>query len=168
VRSLWLCKKATRRRALRQRIVRPAGEPPRVELEIFEPKVEKDVPGGSVSRAKAKCVCCGAILAPDRVRAQITARHGGAEVVFDTKGRRTAGALMLAVVTLRPGEPGRHYRLPTELDFEAVRKAQARVAATLTEWERGGRQGPVQSLMSRRRLAEARGPDVPSRYRNME
>ena len=34
------------------------------------------------------------------------------------------GARCLAVVTLKPGESGRHYRLPTERDYEAVRKAQ--------------------------------------------
>ena len=48
---------------------------------------------------------------------------------------------MLAVVTLRSGGSGRHYRLPAERDYEAVRKAQARVAKLLAEWERGGKQG---------------------------
>lgn len=46
-----------------------------------------------------------------------------------------------AVVTLRPGETGRHYRLPNDADYAAVRKAQERVARMLDEWERGGRQG---------------------------
>src|SRR3989304_5749447 len=73
-RSLWLCKKANRRRALKHRVGRPAGG-----------------------------------------------------------GRRTGGAGMLAVVTLRPGEQGRHYRLPTERDDDAVRKAQERVAMILGE-----------------------------------
>ncbi len=140
-RSLWLCKKANRRRALKYRVVRPAGEPPRVEFEFFEPKTEKEVAGGTVTRAKATCVACGAVLPPQRVRAQLAAARGGADVIFDAKGRRTGGARMLAVVTLRPGEKGRHYRLPTERDHEAVRKAQARIAAILGEWERGGKQG---------------------------
>jgi putative DNA methylase len=47
---------------------------------------------------------------------------------------------MLAVVTLKPGETGRHYRLPTERDYAAVRKAQMRVATLLDEWERGEKQ----------------------------
>jgi adenine-specific DNA methylase len=141
VRSFWLCKKANRRRALRHRVERPKGEPPRVEFEVFEPKTEKEVPAGTVTRAKATCACCGVVLPPDRVRAQLAAQRGGADVVFDAKGRRTGGARMLAVVTLRPGETGRHYRLPTERDYEAVRKAQARVATLLAEWERGGKQG---------------------------
>ncbi len=140
-RSLWLCKKANRRRALKHRVVRPAGEPPRVEFEIFEPKAEKDVPGGTVTRAKATCVCCGAVLPPDRVRAHLAARRGGADVVFDAKGQRTGGARMLAVVLLKPGETGRQYRLPTERDYESVRNAQARVVSMLEEWERGGKNG---------------------------
>jgi adenine-specific DNA methylase len=138
---LWLCKKANRKRALRHRAERPKGEPPRVVFEVFEPKTEKDVPGGTVTRAKATCVCCGVVLPPERVRAQLAAQKGGADAVFDTKGHRIGGARMLAVVTLRPGETGRHYRLPAERDYEAVRKAQARVAKLLADWQRGGKQG---------------------------
>jgi putative DNA methylase len=139
VRSFWLCKKANRKRALRHKIVK--GEPARVEFEVFEPKKEKNVPAGTVTRAKATCVCCGTVLAPERVRAQLAAQRGGADVVFDEQGRRTGGARLLAVVTLKPGEQGRHYRLPTERDFEAVWKAQKRLAAMLEEWERGGKRG---------------------------
>lgn len=141
VRSFWLCKKASRKRALRHRVVRPAGKLPRVEFEIFEPKVDKDVPEGTVTRAKATCVCCGAVLPPERVRAQLAAQRGGADAVFDAEGQRTGGARMLAVVLLKPGEQGRHYRLPTERDYEAVRKAQQRVEKMLEAWERGGKEG---------------------------
>jgi len=141
VRSFWLCKKANRRRALRHRVVRPAGEPPRVEFEVFEPKAENDVSGGTVTRAKATCVGCGAVLPPERVRAQLASQRGGADVVFDAQGRRGAGARMLAVVTLESSESGRHYRLPTEGDYVAVRAAQDRLAAVLGEWERGRKQG---------------------------
>jgi len=140
-RSFWLCKKPKRKRALEHHVARPAGEPPRVEFEVFEPKMEKDVPGGTVTRAKATCVACGAVLPPERVRAQLAAQRGGADVVFDAKGRRTGGARMLAVVTLRPGEQGRCYRLPIERDYKGARKAQERLAALLGEWERGGKQG---------------------------
>ncbi|MBI4355828.1 MAG: DUF1156 domain-containing protein [Candidatus Omnitrophica bacterium] len=141
VRSFWLCKKANRKWALRHRVVRPKGEPPRVEFEVFEPSTEKDVPGGTVTRAKATCVCCGTVLAPERVRAQLSVQCGGADVVFDARGRRTGGARMLAVVTLRPGKAGRHYRLAAARDYEAVRKAQVQVAKLRDEWERGGKQG---------------------------
>ena len=141
-RSFWLCKKANRRRALKHRVVRPAGEPPRVEFEIFEPKTEKEVPGGTVTRAKATCVACGAVLPPERVRAQLAAQRGGADVIFDAKGRRTGGARMLAVVTLKPGEQGRHYRLPDGARlprlYESRRSGWRQI---LAEWERGGKQG---------------------------
>lgn len=140
-RAFWLCRKTSRRRALRHRIVRSTTEPPRVEFEIFEPKTEKDVPSGTVTRAKAKCLCCGVVLPPDRVRAQLAAQHGGADVEFDGKGQRTGGARMLAVVTLKSGETGRQYRLPTHRDYEAVGTAQARVAKLLHNWESGGKQG---------------------------
>lgn len=142
VRSFWLCKKVRRKRALRYRVVRPEGAPPSVEFEVFEPKAEKEVPSGTVTRAKATCLCCGAVLPPERVRAQLSAQRGGADVIFDENGKRTGGARLLAVVTLRPGEQGRHYRLPTKRDYEAVRKAQQRLQSILVEWEHGGRKGP--------------------------
>jgi len=141
LRSLWLCKKAKRKRALRTKVLRPSNEAPRVEFEIFEPVTEKEVAGGTVARAKASCLCCGTVLPPERVRAQLAAEKGGADAIFDDAGRRVGGARMTAVVTLRPGETGRHYRLPTEADYAAVRRAQERVAEILAEWEDGGRQG---------------------------
>jgi putative DNA methylase len=141
VRSYWLCTKANRRRALRPRIERPNGGTPRVEFEIFEPRAEKDARGGTVTRAKATCACCGAVLPPERVCAQLFAQRGGADVLFDKQGHRIGGARMLAVVMLRPGETGRHYRIAIDRDYEAVRKAQTRVAEIVDEWERGGKQG---------------------------
>ena len=141
MRSFWLCKKAKRKRAVRHRVERPAGSPPRVEFEVFEPKADKEVRGGTVTRAKATCVCCDTVLPPERVRAQLAAQKGGADVVFDDDGHRTGGARMTAVVTLRPGQVGRHYRLPTDADYGAVHKAQGRLADVLDEWEREGKQG---------------------------
>ena len=141
LRSFWLCKKAKRKRALRPRIERPRSSSPRVEFEVFEPKSVKDVRDGTVTKAKAACLCCGTVLPPERVRAQLASQKGGADVVFDAKGRRTGGARMTAVVTLKPEEKGRHYRLPTEEDYKAVRRAQTRLAETRSEWERGGKQG---------------------------
>ena len=91
MRSFWLCKKANRKRALRHKVVRPQGEPPRVEFEIFEPKNEKEVPGGTVTRAKATCLCCNIVLPPERVRAQLAEQRGGAEAIFDD-ARATAPA----------------------------------------------------------------------------
>jgi adenine-specific DNA methylase len=144
MRSFWLSKKANRRRALRCKVVRgdvvgricnPAPSQPDyksglrlgLEFEIFEPLTENEVRGGTVSRAKATCVCCNTVLTPDRVRAQLAGQRGGADVVFDAKGLRTGGARLLAVVTLRDGDPGRHYRLPTDADYRANWKAYQRL-----------------------------------------
>ncbi|MHB1011999.1 MAG: DUF1156 domain-containing protein [Desulfobacteria bacterium] len=140
-RSFWLCKKAKRKRALKHHVVRPAGKAPHVEFEVFEPKTEKDVPGGTVARAKATCRACGAVLPSERVREQLSAQCGGADVLFDSRGRRAGGARILTVVSLRSGEQGRHYRLPTERDYEAVRKAQERLTVILGKWEHDGKKG---------------------------
>jgi adenine-specific DNA methylase len=123
VRSFWLCNKANRRRALQFRIMRPKGENPRVEFQVFNPKTEKEVPDGTVRLAKATCICCNMVLSPDRVRAQLAAQRGGGDVVFDHEGRRVGGAFLLAVVTVIPGEQGRHYRPATDQDYGAVWKA---------------------------------------------
>jgi putative DNA methylase len=135
VRSFWLSEKAKRRRALRHRVVRLKNEPPRVEFETFEPKAEKDVPLGTVSRAKATCICCGVVLPPARVRAQLAAQRGGADIVLDRHGNRRSGAMLLAVATHRPDKVGRYYRLPNDQDYKAIRAAQLEVAA-ITSKER--------------------------------
>ena len=109
-------------------------------FEVFEPEKELDVHAGTVTRAKATCLCCGVVLSPDRVRAQLSEHRGGADVVFDDKGKRIAGALMTAVVTLKPGQQGRYYRSPTDGDYAAVRRSQARLVGILGEWERSGKQ----------------------------
>ncbi len=116
-RSFWLSKKANRRRALRPKVVREKGKTPHVDFEIFEPKSDKDVPTGTVSRAKATCPCCNAVLPPARVRAQLYEQRGGADVIFDANGKRLGGARLLAIVLLRPNEAGRDYRLPKGSDY---------------------------------------------------
>ncbi len=141
LRSFWLCRKPKRKRALRYRVERRPEGPPAVRFEVFTPAADGEVPGGTVARARAACLCCGAVLAPERVREQLAAQRGGADAVFDAEGRRTGGARLTAVVTLRADAPGRHYRLAEEADYAAVRRAQERLAALLGEWERGGRRG---------------------------
>ena len=125
VRSFWLCKKAKPQagapapgRAARGRAAARRVRGLRAEDGEGRARRHGDAREGDVRLRAARC------SPPERVRAQLAAQRGGADVVFDAKGRRTGGARMLAVVTLRPGEPGRHYRLPTERDYEAVRKAQ--------------------------------------------
>lgn len=137
MRSFWLCKKAKRKRALRYKVVRPKNATPRVEFEMFEPKNDTEIPAGTVTRAKAACPCCNIVLSPERVRAQLREQRGGADVLFEpsplrgrgqgegeTVPKRIGGARLLAVVTLRQSQQGRHYRLPTDRDYEAIWKAQ--------------------------------------------
>ena len=141
MRSFWLCKKANRKRALRYKVVKSKGKTPSTEFEIFEPKMDKEVPSGTVTRAKATCLCCGTVLPPDRVRAQLTEQRGGTDVIFDNNGSRIGGARMISLVALTPGIQGRQYRLPDESDYQPVWKAQKRIKEILDEWERGGKKG---------------------------
>ena len=141
MRSFWLCKKANRKKALKLKVVRLQTSEPKVEFEIFEPKTEKDIQGGTVSRAKATCPCCHMVLSPERVRAQLAEQHGGADVIFDKKGIRTSGARILAVVTLMPGIQGRNYRLPLPSDYHAIFKAQQQLKGFLDNWKNRGQKG---------------------------
>ena len=141
MRSMWLCNKPHRKRAFRPSITRPTHGPPQVMFDIFEPEADAEVGAGTVSRARATCLCCNAVMPPDRVRMQLAAQKGGADATFDDRGNRIGGARMTAVVTLRPDERGRHYRTPTRADYDAVHRAHQRIDAIMDEWERGGRQG---------------------------
>ena len=141
IRSFWLCNKSHRRWALRHSVLRRPHRTPEVALNVFQPNAASDVPAGTVNRAKVTCPCCSAVLPPPRVRAQLAEQGGGADVIFDSAGRRIGGARMTAVVTLRPQTSGRHYRPPTLVDYAAVRKAQDRVHEMLAEWEDGSRHG---------------------------
>ena len=83
MRSLWLCKKPKRRWALRHKVQLRPHRAPDIELEVFEPKAASEVRAGTVTRAKATCLCCSVVLPPQRVRAQIAEQRGGADVIFD-------------------------------------------------------------------------------------
>jgi adenine-specific DNA methylase len=133
VRSFWLCKKANRKRALRAKVIRPKDGPPKVEFEIFEPKNDSEVPAGTVNRAKPTCLCCGMVLSPERVRSQLVAQRGGADVIFNELGNHIGGARLLAVVTLKSDEQGRHYRLPNGEDYKVVWKAKKRLEKIINE-----------------------------------
>ena len=141
MRSMWLCRKPKKKWALRPAVFREQGMPPRVDFEIFEPTAEREVGNGTVSRARATCLGCRTVLPPERVRFQLEAQRGGADTIFDEQGNRVGGARMTAVVTLKPGQQGRHYRTPTGPDYEAVRQAQELVSRILEEWNLGEQHG---------------------------
>ena len=140
--SMWLCRKPKRKWAMRPFVVQENGVPPKVEFEIFQPTTNREVAGGTVARARATCLSCRSVLAPERVRNQLTAQQGGSDAVFDKEGNRIGGARLTAVVTLKPGQPGRHYRLPTEADYAAVVRAQAQIGKIVETWERQGKRSP--------------------------
>jgi len=120
--SFWLSTRDGRRRALRFSVLRTPGSLPQLEFEVFKPKSDREIPNGTVVRAKATCPCCGMTLTPERVRAQLKEQRGGGEVIFQESGRRVGGARLMCVVTRKRGE-GREYRLPTKEDYLAVHAA---------------------------------------------
>lgn len=122
VRSLWMAKKPNRSVAL-QLIPNPKEK--RVDVQIIvkhqdgwvdqnDPKSHIASPNldGTVKRGSATCPCCGYTTPVSSVRTQFKLRRGGAH-----------DAKLLAVVTARPEQQGRFYRLPTKVDFDAVRRA---------------------------------------------
>ncbi|MGD1037543.1 MAG: DUF1156 domain-containing protein, partial [Roseiarcus sp.] len=138
VRSFWLSRKANHLRALAASIKRPKDAPPRAEFEIVEPTSASYAAGGTISKARAKCLACGVVMGPDRIRAQLGAQRGGGEVAFDSNGKRVGGALLLAVVVSRAGEAGRFYRLASNRDYDAVHQATVQLANIVDESTYGG------------------------------
>ncbi|WP_338827673.1 DUF1156 domain-containing protein [Neomoorella thermoacetica] len=124
IRSLWLAKKGSRSVALR---LIPNRKEKRVDFEIIENVKAADVVEGMVRRGSATCPVCGYTIPVASVRRQLKARRGGA-----------ADARLFCVVTTRPGQQGRFYRLPTERDLEAVKKAAAELERRKRE-----HQGPL-------------------------
>ena len=161
-RSPWLSKKgASRARYFREAeegscvalLVKMANSGGPVEFRIARGEGrENPTPGfvelrGTKARgnnANVVCPCCHAVLPGSkrnpRVPKQLADQRGGADVVFDSQGHRIGGARLLAVVTLRMGEQGRHYRLPTDADYSAVWKARMRVTDLLKDWDIDGSQ----------------------------
>ena len=122
IRSLWLSKKANRSVALQ---LTPNKKTNRVDFQIItkqhdgwvnqtnsESKVGNPKFDGTVKRGSATCPCCGYTTPVARVREQLKTVRGGAN-----------HARLVCVVTTRVGEQGRYYRLPTEADSLALKKA---------------------------------------------
>ena len=94
------------------------------------------------NNANVICPCCDTVLPGNaqnpRTSTQLAGQHGGADVVLDEAGNRVGGAFLLAVVTQRPGERGRRFRLATERDYKATQTAQSRLDAVLERWRESG------------------------------
>jgi putative DNA methylase len=137
VRSFWLSRKASRKYALRYLVVRLPDRPPYIELQVFKPAADTQVPSATVTGAKATCPACKTVLAPLRVRAQLVSQRGGAETIFDETGRRVGGATLLAIVSLKAGKEGRHYRVAKQNDYLPVWRAQQRLKGIENERQQG-------------------------------
>lgn len=154
VRSLWLCKKPGRRRALRFEVLRTAGDAPRVGFKIFTPATDGDVSPGFVAGGKARCPACQSVVGGQRVQAQLAAHAGGASPLFDSTGKRVAGALLVAVVTWSAGSSGRAYREASDRDYAACFRATNRQVAD----------SPVEEVNPVRPSPNARGLSAVTRY----
>jgi hypothetical protein len=168
-RSFLFSENAKRRCGLGYKIIRPSAQPPRIELEIIEPKPGYEVAPGTISNGKATCLACGMVLSAERVRAQVTHQHGRPDVIFDAKGNRLGGARLLAVATLHKGNRERHYRPPSDHDYHAVWVAQKRMKLLVSEWENKGKTGlwcplPDEPINPLRPSANARGLSAVTRY----
>ncbi len=174
MRSLWLAKKANRRRALRwvrdekgkvktqtvEVIYRIDGQavPTRIKrpvLEIFEPAKESEVEGGTVARGSATCPVTGFTTPVVSVRAQLKKRRGGA-----------ADARLFCIVSTREHEQGRFYRLPTKADQEAfdaaARELEKRERADGTERSQAGRAAGMRSAKADGQSVDNPLPVVPN------
>ncbi|MGC9024129.1 MAG: REP-associated tyrosine transposase [Chloroflexia bacterium] len=92
-----------------------------VKFEIFQPRSESEVQPPIVKRFAATCPVCGYTTPYARVREQIRAKRGG-----------TRDARLIAVITLKGStgvSPVRGFRLATEEDLAAARRAEEELAS---------------------------------------
>jgi putative DNA methylase len=165
VRSFWLCKKASRLRALRYEVTRAKGKSPHVDFEVFEPKTENEVRPGTVKNARATCIVCDRVLAPERLRAQLSKDRGGTDVLLGEKGERIGGAKLLAVISVKDDRLGRQYRPAAGSDYEPIRKAQKAVAKLASEkLSENLSSVPDESISPIRPSPNARGLSAVTRY----
>lgn len=109
IRSLVLANKAKRSVKLR---IQHNVDAKRIDLELRESNHPGTASAGTVQKGSALCPACGYTTPNSRVRAQLATRRGGAR-----------DARLVAVVSVRVGEQGRRYRLPTPRDLEAATAA---------------------------------------------
>lgn len=120
MRSLWLAKKGGNSVALR---IIPHQDARRVDFEIIENAKAKDVTDGTVARCKATCPVCGYTTPVQSVREQLRKKRGG-----------TNDARMVCVVVLLP-DGKKQYRLPRDIQTEAVVKSVKRLEELDGEWQ---------------------------------
>ena len=112
IRGRWLARKGN---SVALRLI-PNKQERCVDFEIIHNAKSKDVGEGTVKRGGGTCPVCGYTTPAARVRAQLGKRDGGA-----------SDAELFCVVTTRPDEKGRSYRLPTQRDLDAVQAAKEEI-----------------------------------------
>jgi len=88
---------------------------------------EGKVATGTIRSGHATCPFCDFTTRNERVREQLSRRQGG-----------SSDALMLAVVTVRPGERGRQFLIPSKATLAAVEAARAELDRRRTNPLTGG------------------------------
>ncbi len=104
LKTLWLCQKENKLRALR---LVPDPVARRVNFEVWTPDPKDEVPDGTMAGAKSQCPVCGVNVTPDYIK---SSGHNG-----------KLGARMTAVVVNT--RQGKEYRLPTPEEVAVVRQA---------------------------------------------
>lgn len=113
IKSLWLGKKPHNPWAVR---IVPRAKQRRVDFEVVQGVKPNEVGEGTVKRGSATCPCCGYTTPSKAVRKQLLPRRGGA-----------ADARLFCVVTTRPEDKGRFYRIATRRDLEIANKAATKI-----------------------------------------
>jgi putative DNA methylase len=119
LRSLWMSKRGKHPVALR---VVPRLRANRVDFDLVAHTKTGDVGEGTVRRGSVTCPVCGYTTAVASVRRQLNDQRGGAD-----------NAQLCCVVTTRPGQQGRFYRVATQRDLNAVEKAGAALQESKTK-----------------------------------
>ena len=168
MRTMWLCRKKTRKWALRPTIERPTNGVPKINFELFEPVSNEEVTTGTISGARATCPSCETVLPQGRVQSQLANQHGGANTIFDQAGNRQGGARLLLVVRTTGKRGERTYRLATDSDYETTLHAQEKVQKIVKKWEDEGETEPCpipnEPINPVRPSPNARGLSAVTRY----
>lgn len=118
MRQFWLARKKNKSIALQPVVHR---ERKRVEFQIVKGKeIDFDPEAGTVRRANAVCLVCGAGMEAKTLRREFR------------EGR--AGERMVVVVLHHPNHKGKTYRLATKEDMAIFRRAEAALQEKIASW----------------------------------
>ena len=117
LRSLWLAKKGKRSLSLKMSADQLRRK---VDFEI-QTGTASDPAQSTITRGSATCPLCSYTTKVERVREQIRQRKGASH-----------DARLLCVVLTKDGQSGRSYRIPTEADYLAIKKANQNLESVLT------------------------------------